>query len=199
MSMYPDWLKQSTYSHLTIHLLLLTLTFQIMAFLGKLGDWISPVFSIHPTRPYPQRAQHTINEHSTATLQAKPLTEMLRHSPQRKHWRSLTAHWRTLTLKNRAKRKYPRANPPGPSEGAQVVFYRYLTACRGKLADKTMFLHKNGTKKTRADRKGLHLHSLHINKQKIAEAVRVELAAKDCCETSSTKNRQGKADPRKKM
>ena len=29
--------------------------------------------------------------------------------------------------------------------------------------------------------------------------VRVELAAKDCNETSSTKNRQGQADPLKKM
>ena len=52
-----------------------------------------------PTRYYPQRAKHAINDHFHSYAVAKPLTDMACHSSQRKHWRSLTANWRTLTWK----------------------------------------------------------------------------------------------------
>ena len=58
---------------------------------------------IHEAHPmwdiYPQRAKHAINDHFHSYAVAKPLTDIAHHSPQRKHWRSLTANWRTLTLK----------------------------------------------------------------------------------------------------
>ena len=47
--------------------------------------WLDTLFSHDP-----QRAKHAINDHFHSYAVAKPLTDMAHHSPQRKHWRSLT-------------------------------------------------------------------------------------------------------------
>ena len=70
------------------------------------------------------------NFHSYAV--EKPLTDMAHHSPQRKHWRSLTANWRTLTLKTR-EAQISTWEVPKTYKSAQVVFYRNLLSTFQRL------------------------------------------------------------------